>query len=219
LPESRRFVDSVPEQAHIAGHGRRLWLLAMGGLLTNLFFAPQSQFTNRYLLVDRGFSGGRIGLFSIVTSTPAVIGIMAGGRLADTHGRRRVGAFCLAVGAAFTVLFFFSAGWDSWAWAMAAMTVSNASIPALAVYGPELFPTSLRGRANGIVAVCALSGSAVGLVAAGVLSDTFSSIGLAMGCLAVGPALVAVLVLTRYPETARRELEDLNPEDRHLPDA
>ncbi len=218
LPESRRFVDRVPEQARMAGHGRRLWLLALGGLLTNLFFAPQSQFTNRYLLADRGFSGGRIGLFSIVTSTPAVIGIMAGGRLADTHGRRRVGAFCIAVGALFTVLFFFSRGWGSWAWAMAAMTVSNASIPALAVYGPELFPTSLRGRANGLVAVCALSGSAAGLVLAGVLSDAFSSIGLAMACLAVGPAFVAVLVLTRYPETARRELEDLNPEDRHVLD-
>jgi len=217
LPESRRFTERVPEQARLAGHGRRLWLLALGGLLTNVFFAPQSQFANRFLRVDRGYSGGKIGLFSIVTSTPAVIGIVAGGRLADTHGRRRVGAFCIATGAACTVLFFFSGGWGSWAWAMAAMAVSNASIPALAVYGPELFPTSLRGRANGIVAVCALAGSAIGLVAAGVLSDAFASIGLAMAALAAGPALVAVLVLTRYPETARLELEDLNPEDRGAP--
>jgi len=66
--------------------------------------------------------------------------------------------------------------------------------------------------------VCALSGSAIGLVAAGVLSDALSSIGLAMTCLAFGPLFVAVLVLTRYPETARRELEDLNPEDRRVPD-
>jgi len=218
LPESRRFTERVPEQARLAGHGRRLWLLALGGLLTNVFFAPQSQFANRFLRVDRGYSGGKIGLFSIVTSTPAVIGIVAGGRLADTHGRRRVGAFCIAAGAACTVSFFFSGGWGSWAWAMAAMTVSNASIPALAVYGPELFPTSLRGRANGIVAVCALAGSAIGLVAAGVLSDAFASIGLAMAALAAGPALVAVLVLTRYPETARLELEDLNPEDRGAPE-
>ncbi|MGI9080422.1 MAG: MFS transporter [Acidimicrobiales bacterium] len=218
LPESRRFTERVPEQARVAGHGRRLWLLAAGGLLSNVFFAPQSQFANRFLRVERGYSGGRIGLFSIITSTPAVIGIMAGGRLADTHGRRRVGAFAIAVGTLFTVVFFFSRGWGSWVWAMAAMTVSNASIPAFAVYGPELFPTSLRGRANGIVAVCALAGSAIGLVAAGVLSDAFSSIGPAMACLAAGPAVVAVLVLTRYPETARQELEDLNPEDRPRPE-
>jgi len=218
LPESRRFAGRVRKRVPIAGHGGRLCLLAVAGLLTNLFFAPQSQFSNRFLLVERGFSGGMIGLFSILTSTPAVIGIMAGGRLADTHVRRRVGAFCIGAGTLLTVLFFFSTGWATWVWAMAAMTVSNASIPALAVYGPELFPTSLRGRANGIVAVCALSGSAMGLVAAGVLSDAFDSIGPAMACLALGPVLVAVLVLTRYPETARRELEDLNPEDRRLPE-
>ncbi len=218
LPESRRFARRVRKRMPLAGHWGRLCLLAGAGLLTNLFFAPQSQFSNRFLLVERGFSGAMIGLFSIVTSTPAVIGIMAGGRLADTHGRRRVGAFCIGAGTLLTVLFFFSTGWATWVWAMAAMTVSNASIPALAVYGPELFPTSLRGRANGIVAVCALSGSAMGLVAAGVLSDAFASIGPAMACLAVGPVLVAVLVLTRYPETARLELEDLNPEDRRPPE-
>jgi hypothetical protein len=30
----------------------------------------------------------------------------------------------------------------------------------------------------------------------------------------VGPLAVSVLVLVAYPETARRSLEDLNPEDR-----
>ena len=30
---------------------------------------------------------------------------------------------------------------------------------------------------------------------------------------AAGPVLVAILVAFVYPETARRELEDLNPED------
>ncbi len=213
LPESRRYTARTTRRVAMAGHGRRLWLLALGGLFTNLFFASQSQFANQYLRVERGFDGSMIGLFSLVTASPAVIGIVVGGRLADTHGRRRVGAFCIATGALCTVMFFFSEGWSAWVWAMAGMTVSNASIPALGVYGPELFPTSLRGRANGIVALSALSGSAIGLVAAGLLSDYFGRIGPAMACLAIGPAFVAVLVLTRYPETARRELEDLNPED------
>jgi hypothetical protein len=34
-----------------------------------------------------------------------------------------------------------------------------------------------------------------------------------MAILAVGPVLVAALVLGVYPETAGRELEELNPED------
>ena len=42
-------------------------------------------------------------------------------------------------------------------------------------------------------------------------------LGPAVSVLAVGPVLVAVLVLTLYPETAHTELEDLNPEDRLVP--
>ena len=38
-------------------------------------------------------------------------------------------------------------------------------------------------------------------------------LGRAIAILAVGPLIVAVLVLTRFPETAHRELEELNPED------
>jgi hypothetical protein len=34
-----------------------------------------------------------------------------------------------------------------------------------------------------------------------------------MAVLAAGPLLLAVLVVAAYPETAGRELEELNPED------
>jgi hypothetical protein len=33
---------------------------------------------------------------------------------------------------------------------------------------------------------------------------------------ALGPVLVALLVAFKYPETAHRDLEDLNPEDAQL---
>ena len=201
-------------QVEIAGHGGHLWLLAVAGLLTNVFIAPLSQFGNRFLRSELDFSGGKIGLFSVVTSTPAGIGIVVGGRLADVRGRRRVGAVSLALGTVLTLFMFFTEGWPVWACAVAGKLVSEASLPALAVYGPELFPTSLRGRANGIMAVAALTGSAIGLIAAGVLSDQFGRIGPAMAILAVAPVIVAVLVVTRYPETAGLELEELNPEDR-----
>jgi hypothetical protein len=59
-----------------------------------------------------------------------------------------------------------------------------------------------------------VAGSAAGLLAAGVLTDALGNLGRALAVLAIGPAILAVLVLTRYPETARLELEDLNPEDR-----
>ncbi len=213
LPESRRFIaPHVP--GAMAGHGGRLLLLAASGVLVNLFVAPSSQFGNQYLRDERGFSGARIGLLSIVIGTPAVIGIIAGGRIADVRGRRVVAAVALVVGTTCTLVYFFSAGWQMWVVATVGTVVSAAAIPALGVYGPELFPTGLRGRANGLVAVSSLLGSATGLILCGVLSDRFGRIGPAMSILSVGPFLLAVLVLAAYPETAGRELEDLNPEDR-----
>ncbi|HEX2046278.1 MAG TPA: MFS transporter [Acidimicrobiales bacterium] len=217
LPESRRFV-APHVAAPVAGHGGRLALLAVSGVLANLFVAPSSQFGNQYLRTERGFSGGRIGLLSVTIGTPAVIGIVAGGRIADVRGRRLVAAFALVFGTLCTITYFFSSGWEMWVVATLGTVISAAAIPALGVYGPELFPTGLRGRANGLVAVSSLLGSAAGLILCGVLSDSFGRIGPAMSILAAGPLLLAVLVLAAYPETAGKELEDLNPEDRPPPD-
>jgi MFS family permease len=92
--------------------------------------------------------------------------------------------------------------------------VGAAALPALGVYGPELFPTGLRGRAGGILALAGLAGSAAGLLIAGFLADDLGSLGPAIAALSIGPLAVALLVLVAYPETVDRSLEDLNPEDR-----
>jgi hypothetical protein len=72
----------------------------------------------------------------------------------------------------------------------------------------------VRAKANGVIVIAAVLGSSAGLLVAGVLSDSLGSLGRALAVLAIGPAILAVLVVVRYPETARLELEDLNPEDR-----
>jgi MFS family permease len=212
IPESRRFVRShlnVP----LAGHYRRLVLVAAIWLLYNIFAGPQSQFLNEYLRDERGMSAAMISLFIVITSTPASIGIVVGGRLADTRGRRVVGALAASVGAALIALSFVVGGLGMWVAALLGGIVAAAMVPALTVFGPELFPTSLRGRANGIVSMTAMGGSVVGLVAAGRLEESLGSFGRTMSLLAVAPVLMAVIVLLFFPETARRELEEINPED------
>ncbi|HET7488023.1 MAG TPA: MFS transporter [Acidimicrobiales bacterium] len=211
LPESRRF-RAPHGDVGMAGHGRRFWLLAVSAFLFNLFFAPASQFGNEYLRTERGFSAARISTFTLLTATPGGIGVVVGGRLAE-RGRRWVGAVALVVGVGATVLMFSVSGWLLWFWSVVGSIVGAATIPALGVYGPELFPTSLRGKANGAIAVLGRAGSVVGLIAAGRLAAV-SSFGPAMAALAIGPVLLAALVVARYPETAHTELEDLNPEDR-----
>ncbi|MCB1002611.1 MAG: MFS transporter, partial [Acidimicrobiales bacterium] len=92
--------------------------------------------------------------------------------------------------------------------------VGAAAVPALGVYGPELFPTTSRGRTNGIISAVGVVGSSAGLLAAGALSDSLGSFSPAMALLAIGPAILAVLIVVAYPETAHLELEEINPEDR-----
>lgn len=213
LPESRRFVAAHPTSA-IAGHGQRLRLLASSTLLLQLFTAPASQLQNEFLRDERGYTAIGITLFTLCTNTPAGIGVVAGGRLADVHGRRIVGAVGLVGGVGGTVLMYLVAGTPMWLLSVGASIIGGATLPALGVYGPELFPTGVRARANGILVVAAVIGSSTGLLLSGVLSDSLGSLGAALAVLAVGPAILVVLVLARYPETAGVELEDLNPEDR-----
>jgi MFS family permease len=212
LPESRRFARAHV-QAPMRRHIRMLALLAISLLLFNLYAGPSSQFFNRFLKHERHYTGGGIALITILTSTPAVIGLIAGGVLADRYGRRMIAAVSLVVGIAFTVAEFYVFHWELWLLSMVGTLVLAASVPALGVYGPELFPTSLRGRVNGLIGIAGLIGSAIGLVLAGALADHFDRVGPAMAILAIGPVLLAVLVIVFYPETAGQELETLNPED------
>jgi len=218
LPESRRFARAAPgarRRPYSATSRRRLVLLAVSGLLFNLFVTPASQFQNDFLRTERHFSPGRVSLFTIATNTPGGIGVVVGGRLADVRGRRLVGSLALVGGIGATVVMYFASGWPMWAWSLSGALVGAAVIPALGVYGPELFPTAHRGSANGVITGAGRIGSVVGLVVTGWLSasSAFGHLGPVLAILALGPLALAVLVLLAYPETARRELEELNPED------
>jgi len=213
LPESRRY-DAAHAEVGMAGHGSRFWLLAASALLLALFTAPAAQLLNEFLRDEEGFTALQITAFSILTNTPGGIGLVIGGRLADTRGRRGVGAFGVAVGTCLTVAMVLLGGWPMWGLSIAAAVAGAMVVPALGVYGPELFPTSLRGRANGTIAILGVTGSVIGLLVAGWLSEQWGGLGPALAVLAAGPLLMAVLVLVAYPETAHRELEELNPEDR-----
>jgi MFS family permease len=216
LPESRRY-ELPHATVAMQGHLGRLWLLAVASLLLTLFKDPASQLLNEFLRDERGFSATRISIFNIATNLPGLIGVVVGGRLADAHGRRGVGAVAVIGGAAFILAQLLTSGWSMWVFSLVGSIIGAAAIPALGVYGPELFPTSLRGRANGVIAAMGVIGTVVGLVVAGVLADRWDGLGPALVPLSIGPLIVGLLVLVAYPETARQELEELNPEDPALP--
>jgi MFS family permease len=198
-------------------HAGRLVLLASSALLFDLFVTPAAAFLNDFLRTDRGFAPWQIIAFTILTNTPGGIGIVVGGRLADARGRRLVGAVGLGAGVGFTVLMYLATDWTIWLWSLLGAVIGAMAVPALAVYGPELFPTSSRGRANGVINVARAAGAAAGAYLAGMLADRLAGgISEAITLLAIGPVVVIGLVLVFYPETAARELEELNPEDAPL---
>ena len=71
----------------------------MSAFLLNLFKDPASQLLNEFLRDERGFSAARISLFSVATNLPGFFGVLIGGRIADTRGRRGVGAVAVLGGA------------------------------------------------------------------------------------------------------------------------
>lgn len=223
LPESRRFLRPHGASASLAGHRGRLLLLASAGFFGLLFLAPASQFQNDFLRDEHGFAAWQLTVFTFCTATPAGIGIVIGGRLADQHGRRPVGAVGVVGGALLLAVGYNAGGPGLWLAFLVGSVIAAATVPALGVYGPELFPTSLRAKANGLITLGSVVGSAVGLTLAGRMADRWGSMGPGMAVLAAGPLMVALLVVLFYPETAHLELEELNPEDaldvhgRHLP--
>lgn len=212
LPESRRF-RHVHAHAHWPGHYGRLVLLGVSALLMSVFTTPASQLQNEFLRETHGFSAAQISLFTMATGTPGGIGIAIGGRLSDVRGRRLVGAVGVVGGVGFTVAMFLADGTLLWVWSVLGSILGGLTVPALTVYGPELFPTSLRTKANAVITTAGVAGSTIGLFTAGRLAERWE-LGPALAAMAVGPAIVGALILALYPETAHRELEDINPEDR-----
>ncbi|MFV1989257.1 MAG: MFS transporter [Acidimicrobiales bacterium] len=215
LPESKRFEKSAGMGAKwYPGHGGVILKLGAVAFLVSLLIAPAAQLRNEFLRDNQGLSASMITLFVLATATPAGLGVLLGGQLSDTKGRRKLASLSLAFGSLRLAIAFLSTGFALWAMTLIGGFTLALAGPSLSSYGPELFPTRMRARANSIVSVIGTAGSAAGLLIAGELSDFVGGLGRALSLMAIGPVIAAGIVWFRYPETARRELEDINPEDR-----
>jgi predicted MFS family arabinose efflux permease len=196
-------------------YGWRFLLLGLAAFLTNVFAAPSSQLTNRYLTDAHGFSNSEVAVFRAVTlGLPGLIGILIAGRLAESRGRRPVTVVGLLVATGFQMAFFLSSGALLWVTPMIAIVAAACAGLALATLDAELFPTEVRGTSNAFLLVAAVAGSATGLVLATQLRDAAGGLGPAIAWCGLATVAAALLVVPRLPETARRDLDDVSPTER-----
>jgi MFS family permease len=187
----------------------RLALVCGGAFLFALFASPASQFQTQFLRHERHYSPLAISVLEQLAGTLGGLGVLVGGRLADTHGRRPVAIACVAAATVTTLASYLAHHWLMWASTTASQFFFYATAPALGVYGVELFATSTRARSAGLVAAAAAIGAVAGLLATGALDDTLGTLAPALGVLAVGPILLVVLLVVAYPESSGVALEEL----------
>lgn len=192
--------------------GPRIVVLAVFTFLTQVMAAPSSQLINVYLDDVHGFSGAGITLFRAVTQgLPALVGVLIGARLAESRGRKPLLSVGLALATLVTMAFYVTGGAALWVTSALGVLVVGSYGPAQGAFSTELFPTEVRGTSSAMLLVCGVSGSVVGLVAAGSLSDPLGNIGNAIALLGLAPLLAALLLVPRLPEAARVGLDVLSP--------
>lgn len=212
LPESQRWAPPGEEREAPAPHpiNRRLILVCAGAALFALFALPAGQFQTEFLRDQRHYSALGISVLQQLSGTLGGLGVLVGGRLADTHGRRPVGIASVAGAAVATLAAYLAHGWAMWG----ATTVSQfflcATVPVLGVYGAELFATRARARSAGLVAAASAVGGVTGLLAAGWLYARVGTLAPALAVLAAGPLVLAVMLALAYPESAGAPLDELS---------
>jgi MFS family permease len=193
-------------------YGGRFTLVAALVFLLGFFGTPSLQFTNRYLQDERHFSG--IGIFwlrAVTQAFPSLAGIVIGGRLAESRGRKPVAAQATLVLAFATAAFFLWSGAALWIAMLVGTVVGAMSGPALTAFNTELFPTEVRGRAASALLAAGVAGSVGGLLLVGYLADPLGGVGRAIAVTCVVPIVVALFLIPRLPEGRGRALDDLSP--------
>ncbi len=195
-------------------YGPRFLLLGLVAFLANVFSAPSSQLTNRYLTGTHDYSNSEVALFRSVTAgVPGIIGVVLAGRLAESRGRRPVTIVGLLIASLFQVAFFLGDGALLWIGPAIAIVAAACAGLAVGTMDAEFFPTETRGTSNGFLLVCGVAGSALGLLVATQLDDVVGGLGPAIALCAIAPIIAAVLIVPRLPETRARTLDEISPSE------
>lgn len=226
LPETRRFttykasIDSVSRDSVVkplilllrmypwrfAAIAAVLFLMSYSGQAAGFFFPKFMQDTHGWKPSQFAMFGVMLGLIGLC-ATPLF------GRLGDRWGRKRTAVFFIICNP-LAVIALFNTGFAFllpvlW---LAMMLSDAGSDINLSAVGKELFPTSHRSTAVGMIAIFGQIGGSAGLASESLLYGMLGSHALAISALAATGLIVPLIVVYGFPETARAQLEDISPE-------
>jgi MFS family permease len=208
LPESKAFVETTPIsfiKALSLGLSRHFWPLAGVSFFVAAFSAPAFDFVLERLINDLAWDAGAARFLLIVSSGLGAAGLLVGGRLADTYGRRPVTIAALAIGLVGGVGFYLlDSGWFLAATVFLATFGVTMLTPSYGALRAELFPTRVRATAGGWLTNIAIIGSISGFAAGAVLIDR---LGLPMTVALLGlGVLISIGLVFMLPETQGMDL-------------
>ncbi|MBU1227242.1 MAG: MFS transporter [Actinobacteria bacterium] len=205
LRESRAYRQRAarPPLAEVfrAGMARHFWPMALLSMAVSAFTAPAANLALVRMENELGWSAGAGSLMLALTSAPGVIlGLLAGGRMADLIGRRPTEVASAFVGVSGGILFYFST--NPWLMAVGifvSMVGSFAFGPAFGAHRTELFPTRIRATAGAWMVNASILGGLLGFAAGRFVVDAW---GIPITIASLGAMLLAATSLVLLvPET------------------
>lgn len=204
LRETRAYLARTEDVAllrRLRDDGLALYFVVMAvvALLVSAFASPAFDFVLERL-DTLGWDTGAARFLLIVFSGLGTVGLIVGGRMSDSVGRRTTTVIALLIGGAGGVGFYtLESGWQLAPAIFLATLGASMLTPSLAAHRAELFPTDVRARAAGWITNIAIVGAIVGFGIGAWITDT---VGLprTISFLALGLLVSALLILT-LPET------------------
>ena len=196
-----------------SGLARYFWPMALLSMAVSAFTAPAANLALVRMENELGWSAGAASTLLALTSAPGVmLGLLAGGRMADLIGRRPTEVLGAFVGVAGGLVFYFS----TTPWVMAAgifvsMVGSFAIGPAFGAHRAELFPTRIRATAGAWMVNASILGGLLGFAAGRFVVDAWgisSTIAFLGGILLAATTLVLLVPETRGMDLTRDDEAD-----------
>ncbi|NNF89129.1 MAG: MFS transporter [Acidimicrobiia bacterium] len=203
LQESRAFrapLERPPVLEVLSGQiGRYFWPLAIAGMAVGAFSGPAVSFASDYLINDLNWSVLASSLTIISAGALGATGLLIGGRLADTWGRRPVIVLGMALGAIGGAGFYWQPGPLLIVWIVVGSFGSSIFVPAVAALRSELFPTRNRVVAGALLSAMSVTGAILGLAFGSWRIDSWG-LPTTVTVLA-GLALASIPLMLMLPET------------------